>query len=111
MQYLAGYLLVNLDFSRKLSELGSRLDFGVQGLGTLLTAAVDPAELLNGHSVREGVKFGLADPAVSQSSSDKVFRRVRRGFRSVIWSDFGADISFLSSRILTFLNLFRPFRL
>ena len=98
-------------FSRKLSELGSRLDFGVQGLGTLLTAAVDPAELLNGHSVREGVKFGLADPAVSQSSSDKVFRRVRRGFRSVIWSDFGADFSPLSSRILTFLNLFRPFRL
>ena len=91
-------------FSRKLSELGSRLGFGVQGLGALLTAAVS-------HSVREGVKFGLADPAVSQSSGDKVFRRVRTGFRSVIWSDFGADFSFFSSRILTFLNLFRPFRL
>ena len=30
------------DFSRKLSELGSRLDFGVQGLGALLTAAAHP---------------------------------------------------------------------
>ena len=29
-------------FSRKLSELGSRLGFGVQGLGASLTAAVDP---------------------------------------------------------------------
>ena len=32
----------NQCFSRKLSELGSRLGFGVQGLGTVLTAAVDP---------------------------------------------------------------------
>ena len=32
-------------FSWKLSELGSRLGFGVQGLGAPLTAAVHPAEL------------------------------------------------------------------
>ena len=36
---------IELYFSRKLSELGSRLGFGVQGLGALLTAAVHPAEL------------------------------------------------------------------
>jgi len=34
-----GIYIVNMYFSRKLSELGSRLDFGVQGLGRVLGAA------------------------------------------------------------------------
>jgi len=98
------------DFSRKLSELGSRLDFGSRGWAQDRLCR-RTTTLINGHSIWYCLKSRPCGPGPIPELHRHGFRRVWMGSRGAIWSDFGAEFSPLSSIIATCIGFVRPSRL
>ena len=90
--------------------VGSRLGFGVQGLGAPPGLPLD----LDAHkrafrSILSEIRPG--GPGPIPSSVEMVFRRVRMVSQGALWSGLGVESSSLSSIIVTFMGYVRLSRL